>query len=66
MKPINVGVVGLGRLGTIHAGNIALRIPHAKLSALCARSPHKLDDARKKWGVKHTFTDYDGNVLIKT
>ena len=34
MDKINVGVIGAGRIGQIHARNIKFRIPGAKLSAV--------------------------------
>ncbi len=35
MKDVGIGVVGLGRLGRVHANNIATRIRRAKLIAIC-------------------------------
>ena len=35
MKDVGIGVVGLGRLGALHAHNVAWRTPHAKLIAVC-------------------------------
>ncbi|MDI6726709.1 MAG: Gfo/Idh/MocA family oxidoreductase, partial [Smithellaceae bacterium] len=34
MNKINVGVIGAGRIGRIHARNIKFRIPGAKLFAV--------------------------------
>ena len=34
--PVRVGVVGLGRLGRRHAGNLAWRVPGATLAAACS------------------------------
>ena len=35
MKEIKVGIVGLGRLGSVHAQNLAFKIPGCKLVAAC-------------------------------
>ena len=35
MRKINIGHVGLGRLGKQHASNIANRLQYATLKALC-------------------------------
>lgn len=35
MKDVGVGVIGLGRLGYVHAYNAARRTPHGKLIAVC-------------------------------
>lgn len=33
MKEVKVGIVGLGRLGSVHAENLAFKIPGCKLVA---------------------------------
>ena len=33
MNKLRIGVVGLGRLGKVHAQNIAYKIPNAELAA---------------------------------
>ena len=35
MKEVKVGIVGLGRLGSVHAQNLAFKIPGCKLVAAC-------------------------------
>jgi scyllo-inositol 2-dehydrogenase (NAD+) len=35
MNDVGIGVIGLGRLGYVHAYNVARRTPHAKLVAVC-------------------------------
>ena len=39
MKKLRIGVVGLGRLGKVHAQNIAYKIPNAELTAACSIMP---------------------------
>ena len=36
MKEVKVGIVGLGRLGSVHAENLAFKIPGCKLMAACS------------------------------
>lgn len=38
MKKIRVAIAGLGRLGRVHAENLAFRIPNAELCAVCAQT----------------------------
>lgn len=59
MKPLKIGVAGLGRLGKIHAENLAKRIPNAALTAACSIFQHELDFASEHLGVKQLYTDYD-------
>src|SRR5580658_9909950 len=34
MPSLNVGVIGLGRMGSLYARNLAQRVPHARLVAV--------------------------------
>lgn len=57
-KPVGVGVVGAGKMGRIHAANIAREIPNARLVAVS----DVVEDSAKKlaaeFGVTNVFTDY--------
>ncbi|MDY3003129.1 MAG: Gfo/Idh/MocA family oxidoreductase [Christensenella hongkongensis] len=57
MRRIKTGVVGFGRLGTIHAEDIAFSIPNSELYAICRKDPDKKTDHIFD-GVK-IYTDYD-------
>lgn len=35
MARINIGIIGAGRIGKVHAENIAFRMPQAKVQAIC-------------------------------
>lgn len=59
MKKLSIGIVGLGRLGIVHARNIAFNIPNAELVAACCRTPEKLEKAKAELGITNVFTDYD-------
>lgn len=58
MKTIKVGIAGLGRLGKVHANNIAFKIPNAQLTAACSIVPAELEYAKNKLGVTDLYTDY--------
>lgn len=58
MKKIKFGIAGLGRLGKVHAQNIASKIENAELTAACSIVPNELDFARDKLGVKNVYSDY--------
>lgn len=55
---VGVGIIGAGKMGRVHAANLAKSIPHAKLVAVS----DVLEDAAKKLaaehGVTNVFTDY--------
>ena len=55
-KQLNVGVVGIGRMGLSHALNILHKVPRANL--LCVCSPK---DADLKWADEH-LVPYDVQV----
>ncbi len=58
MKTIKVGIAGLGRLGKVHANNIAYKIPNAQLTAACSIVPSELDYAQKELGISDVYTDF--------
>ena len=58
MKKIKVGIAGLGRLGKVHANNIAYKIPNAELTAACSIVPAELEYAKEKLGVIDVYTDF--------
>lgn len=57
-NPLRVGIAGLGRLGWQHAGNIAHRVPNARLVWACSPVQQELDAAQSKLGVEQTTTDF--------
>ena len=58
MKKLRVGVVGLGRLGKVHAWNIAYRIPNAELAAVCSSHAGGVEYARRELGMEQVYPDY--------
>ena len=59
MKKLRVGIAGLGRLGKVHAHNIAYKIPNAELVAACSIMPAELEYAKQELGVTDVYTDYN-------
>lgn len=59
MDVIKVGIVGLGRLGSVHAANLAFQIPGVRLTAACSVVDAELDRAKQDFGVDALYRDYD-------
>ncbi|KAL3458346.1 hypothetical protein BJX64DRAFT_279943 [Aspergillus heterothallicus] len=58
---LNIGVVGIGRMGQRHALNIAYRVPRARLLCVCSPAPHEIQWAEenlKPDGVQ-VFAEFD-------
>jgi scyllo-inositol 2-dehydrogenase (NAD+) len=53
MKDIGIGVVGLGRLGYVHAFNLARQVPHAKLIAVCDMQADLAQATAAELGCRH-------------
>lgn len=58
MKKLRVGIAGLGRLGKVHAHNLASKIPGAELVAACSIVEAELEYAQKELGVTQVYTDF--------
>ncbi len=58
MKKLKIGIVGLGRLGKVHAANIAYKISNAELTAACSIVPAELEYAKAELGVADVYADY--------
>lgn len=54
---VRVGVIGAGRIGKIHAGNIATRIPSATLVAVADVNAQAAEELAAKWNAK-AVADY--------
>ena len=50
--------MGLGRLGKVHARNIAFKLPNAELTAACSIVSAELEYAKTELGVTDVYTDY--------
>ncbi len=59
MKKVKIGAVGLGRLGAVHATNIAHKIPNAELVAVCSRTKSTAESFAKKMDVAYAYDSFD-------
>ena len=57
-QTLRFGVLGVGRIGKIHAGNLAGRIPGTEVAALADVFPDELAAVAAKLNVGKTFPDY--------
>jgi len=56
---IRIGIIGLGRMGGLHALKIKYRMPgNVKLAAVCDIDPNKIDKAKKAFKNVNLFNDY--------
>lgn len=58
-RQVQIGIVGLGRMGKRHAKTLMYRTPTAKLVAVCTISEVELKWAREFWGPGSGTTVYD-------
>lgn len=65
-KLINVGVIGAGRIGKIHAENIATRISAAKLVAIADNNFSTAKELAEKLGVNSVYADYHAILSDKS
>lgn len=57
MEKTRIAVIGLGWFGEIHCDAISA-IPSFELAALCTRTPTRLEELGRKYGVSQLYTDY--------
>ncbi|MCS7316205.1 MAG: inositol 2-dehydrogenase [Bryobacterales bacterium] len=57
-QKLRFAVLGAGRIGRIHAANLATRIPRAEVVALADVATDALADLAARLGIARTFTDY--------
>ncbi|MEI5994433.1 inositol 2-dehydrogenase [Candidatus Enterococcus mansonii] len=62
MEKIKVGIVGLGRLGKVHAKNLAENVQGCELVAACSFVQEELAYAVAELGVKETYNEYEKMV----
>lgn len=62
MANIKFGIVGLGRLGKIHAQNLVHNVQGSELVAACSLDESELNYAKEVLGVKETYTNYEEMV----
>ena len=55
---IRVGVIGTGRIGTLHIAHLAQGVPEAELRALCSLDRPSMDSLAKQFNVAQTTDNY--------
>ena len=63
MDKVRVGIAGLGRLGKVHANNIANKIKGAELVAACSIVDDELAYAKSEFGVEKLYKNF--NEMVK-
>lgn len=58
MKELRVGIAGLGRLGRVHAANLAHKISGAVLTAACVPGADSQAYARQELGLEKVYGDF--------
>ena len=57
MKKLNVGVIGVGRLGRVYARDLAGRIPETRLVAVCDTLGELAKEVAEEFGAAKHYTD---------
>jgi myo-inositol 2-dehydrogenase/D-chiro-inositol 1-dehydrogenase len=57
-KPLNIGVIGAGRIGKIHAENLVTRISGVKVVAVADPNQSAAVDLAKKLHIENVYSDY--------
>ena len=58
MKKVKVGLIGIGRLGTMYADYISQRVPHAELVAVADIIPERASNCAAKLNIPHWFDNH--------
>ena len=64
--PLNIAVIGCGRIGRIHAENLATRIPGAHLAAVADIAGASAKEVADQWHVPKSTADYKELLADKT
>ena len=64
-KSLNVGVIGLGRLGSIYAAHLAHRIPNANLVAVADLQKNLAESFAKKYSVPRWYPNHQDLIADK-
>ena len=58
MKPVKIGIAGLGRLGKVHAWHLNYQVPGAVLAAVCTHTEDGIAYARDELGNPPVYADF--------
>lgn len=57
-KPLGIGLIGAGRIGRVHAANLALRVPEASLVAVADVHEEAAQQVAAQWHADYATGDY--------
>ena len=57
-KKLNIGIIGAGRIGKLHANNLVNRIPRANLVAISDVYLKSAQDLAASLGITNVYVDY--------
>jgi scyllo-inositol 2-dehydrogenase (NAD+) len=63
---LNVGVIGLGRMGRVYAADLAQRVPHARLAAVADRRADVAQSFAAEFGVPRWYAGHQDLLADKT
>ena len=66
VNKLNVGVVGLGRIGKRHALNVLHRVPRARLHCVCSVATHELQWAKDNLQPERVSIFAEFNEIVRT
>ena len=58
MQPLNIGIIGAGRIGRLHAENLTLRTPRTNVLMVADVSEDAARDCARRYRIQHAVTDY--------
>ena len=64
-EKLNVGLIGLGRLGRVYARDLATRIPCTRLTAVADVDAAAVDEVAREFGVERSSTDPSPFLTIR-
>ena len=59
-NPVRIGVIGVGFGATVQIPGF--QSEGAEVTAVCTRRPERAQEAAERFGIPHTFTDYEEMV----
>jgi myo-inositol 2-dehydrogenase/D-chiro-inositol 1-dehydrogenase len=62
MKPLQIGVVGTGRIGKLHVNNLMTRVKNAAVVAVSDVVPESARALAAQWGIPKVYADYKALV----
>jgi myo-inositol 2-dehydrogenase / D-chiro-inositol 1-dehydrogenase len=58
IQRLNVGIIGAGRIGRVHAESLALRIPEAHITAIADLSLDHAEEVAERWAIPRAVNSY--------